>query len=586
MAQQRPPNHVNPFYIEPSSSSSNKTMRDRSWNGDWRYGDVDLEDDVDYDPDYYYSDDDEYVEREDLLLNGNATNRDMGEYGRRRKRSGSDGGGGGGHHRPQLLSPRLCVAASIVFMLFFVVLSSLSSGGKTKTQSTDKPSVPPPNNTNSTASSALPQQQPSSPSSSSSSGGTTNTSNNAEDKATTSAEEEKEEAEKKESETTAETSSSATAAGDGNGSSSSSNADQTKDKPSDQEKEEEEQPTNSANTTEQKQFHVIVLGERHSGLDQLLAQVSNCFSTAGTSNNSTFTTTTRIQSGYVRPGYWFQYNPTGVLSESKRKEQQLLAKNSTIVLYAIRHPVSWFEAMRKQPIKMPNHYNYDSETSSSQPLDWQSFINKPLTMDRPSKDSYKKPSESCQLSFEYSEVLPCHPVSITQSPDDKNGISIEMIGNLSAPVDSDAVYELKKDGGGKSSQPYDNILQLRTDKIKHVMQQLPNNDDGWLKQSLLRKKSPGDTDKAKEKMALFVVNYEQQRTVASAIKKIRSITEWKRTCEISDIIGLDQEQQGEKDNTLSSSLITDDDEFIQAVSDLIDWDTERLVGYTEGSHPW
>lgn len=570
MAHQRPvnttstTNHVNPFYIEPSNRDQWDSGSNSYNNGtDWRYDD-DLGDD---DGDYY--------EEEQLLggrAGGSSQQRETAGGGRR----ADDGGGGRGGredmgeyglHRRQGqqsgLSPRLCIAASLIFTLFFFILSSLtgSSDGDTRNhrgsgngKSGGSPAaVPPPSPPDAgTASAELqPQETPSPPSQE----GAPEDNNNSP-------------SDGKEDAAAANNSTEVPANGAGNvteksgqGGEDSGDSDQQKEEQKEEEEDQQETPpANEAATAEPPQFQVIVLGERNSGLEALMRKAPACFD-GGRQNSSVV-----FRSGYPRPGYWFQFVPPLMAS----KLEDGIRKNSTIVLYVVRHPATWTEAMRLRPLKMPDHYN----RTADEPLPWRSFVDRPMSTTRPPQDASKKPSETCQLKFTYSEVMPCHAVSEDGSI---------LVGNDTAAtaadneVDSAAVYELNIDGGGGSSKPFENLLQLRGAKIRHVLDGLPNRE--WLRQALVRKKVESPDGGQVEKTALFVVKYEDPKSVLSALKKVEQITGWSRTCQNDTELGL---QSGDEDQQVSETL-TSDPEYVRAITDRVDWDAEGMVGYAQDS---
>jgi len=155
--------------------------------------------------------------------------------------------------------------------------------------------------------------------------------------------------------------------------------------------------------------HVIVLGERNSGVYWLKNTLQSCYS----SNLS-------ISTHWTRPAFWFQ-NASNAFPQN------------TLLIIMVRHPFQWTQAMRLHPLYMPHHMN----------LTLQNFTTQPWTMSRPINDT----KYACQLGFSYNQVMPCRALST----DNQNPI-----------------YELNNNGTAFAS-----ILELRAAKIRHWMQEIP-----------------------------------------------------------------------------------------------------------------
>jgi hypothetical protein len=161
---------------------------------------------------------------------------------------------------------------------------------------------------------------------------------------------------------------------------------------------------------------IVVIGERHSGLEWLERSLTLCFP------NST------VSSKLSRTGYFFQNDP----------------KDPSIHVVAIaNNPYEWVESMRTHPQYMPNHANI---------LNWKEFLIKEWSIKRPDRDlEYeRKEGPICQLNFSYNEVISC-----VEDPHEDS---------LKNPI-----YELKRDGSG---EPFKSILELRAAKLQNHAQEI------------------------------------------------------------------------------------------------------------------
>jgi len=544
--------NLNPFYIEPPHQQRT------TWDGDWQeYDDEDdeygsLEDEIYQEErgllgtggENYYADDDglDAYRRGGGGRLGAADSGANGALGRRGNRGGGGRGGGGGGGGLSV-SPRACVVVTVVFLIFFVFVSLGGGGGQGSGQKQPplpSPTVPSPGAPASSPASA--QQPPTATGSGSSSGG------------------------------------------GGQGAPSSPQQQPQNEQPGGGSSDANSQPSNPDEGKQQQQQppqRVVILGERHSGLERLLERVSSCFADISSGDNEdsnnedagSFRLRRRIvQSGYVRPGYWFQWMPPFF---------EALPKNSTLMVYAVRHPIPWVEAMRLKPVFLLDHYN----RTTMQRLPWGEFVQRPYTMPRPDRDSVKRPSESCQLKFTYSQVLPCHVVDQSGNiveTSAKDAANSSDNSTATGPGASAAVYELpdRKDG---TMTPFENILQLRAAKLRHVMDELPSNT--W-KHALVQ----GAGEAASQKQPI-VVHYEQQDSaVWNAVQRISEIMGWEITCNPSDFSEQDSAGGGgstkdDDEQVLRTFSNPDGSEYAAAIRDLVDWDAEAAVGYSPDA-PW
>jgi hypothetical protein len=161
---------------------------------------------------------------------------------------------------------------------------------------------------------------------------------------------------------------------------------------------------------------IVVLGERHSGLQWLEHSLRLCFPNA------------TVSSTLSRVGYFFQDDP--------------LDPDIHVVAVAL-NPYDWVELMRTHPQYMPNHANID---------DWKEFLTREWTMQRPERDNEmeSKHGKVCQMDFGFDEVVSC-------------------VESLEDDPTTNPIYELKRDGSG---EPFESILELRAAKFHNHVEQM------------------------------------------------------------------------------------------------------------------
>lgn len=124
-----------------------------------------------------------------------------------------------------------------------------------------------------------------------------------------------------------------------------------------------------------------------------------------------------------------------------------------------RDPYLWLEAMRAVPHHMPSHAG----------LDWKPFLEKTWTTPRIGLDLKLKGNEMCQHHYKYRDVISCIHKPEPDVPSDNRH-------SLDKPF-----YEMRNDGSG---EPYDNIMELRSDKIRDILEikKFPGVADLWMVQ--------------------------------------------------------------------------------------------------------
>jgi len=223
------------------------------------------------------------------------------------------------------------------------------------------------------------------------------------------------------------------------------------------------------------QFAIHIIGERHSGVDEIQRELKLCFGHA-----------IHVKSGLLRAAYWWQF-PNKLKNFDTSTEGEY-----GIVVALFRNPYDWVESMRLEPKHALDHFN----VIHKKPLEWQVFLNKSWTFDRIKYQDWmtedvnvlrdihneyretthtrkmgieeivslpitnairnRLANHSCTEDFHWFDVIPC---SIKDHDSTK----------LLAPFPSDMLYELQRDGSGK---PYENILRLREDKVIHFNEEI------------------------------------------------------------------------------------------------------------------
>ena len=193
-------------------------------------------------------------------------------------------------------------------------------------------------------------------------------------------------------------------------------------------------------------LRVALLGERNSGTTWITEELQSCFPTLN------------VTPSLIRHKHWFQ------------KDDRTEPRMNTVVVVMVRNPYDWILAMRKRPHHATNHLHIQ---------DYKEFVSKPWTLEgntRPMRDlPYANLSGPiCQEGFSYKEIIPC--LRSKQK-------SLDMEEHLHSFSAWDPQYELnvtsittkttqstkKDDDRGTISEPYESILNLRSDKIVNFL---------------------------------------------------------------------------------------------------------------------
>jgi hypothetical protein len=205
--------------------------------------------------------------------------------------------------------------------------------------------------------------------------------------------------------------------------------------------------------TKQQPRRIVVLGERHSGVEWWQSTLQACFSE------------TTIVAGLEprrRGPYWFQT----VISMGKKDSRATIpVRDGDVIVVAVRNPYHWVELLWQHPRYAPNHATDDP----LYPLPLRKFLAQPWSPNNATSNNgvtntvRSDDQEKCQLGFTPQQVTPCLSMP-----------SLVLPLNDSVPV-----YELDENG-----RVFANILQLRAAKIRHwlddinaALNERTNNDD-------------------------------------------------------------------------------------------------------------
>ena len=160
--------------------------------------------------------------------------------------------------------------------------------------------------------------------------------------------------------------------------------------------------------------------------------------------------------------HWFQYN-------NPKKYP-----HDTLVLAQFRNPYDWLKAMEHVPHHAPAHLRTmkdADDTASDSQNDWRVFLSKPWTMDRIGSDLLLTGNEICRENFHYRDIISCVPEPLPRTH----------YNHTLRYSENEPFYEMRNDGSGT---PYNNIMELRTDKIRNFLStsQYPGVADVWILQ--------------------------------------------------------------------------------------------------------
>jgi hypothetical protein len=196
-----------------------------------------------------------------------------------------------------------------------------------------------------------------------------------------------------------------------------------------------------------------------------------------------------------------------------------------LVIAQFRNPYDWLKAMQHVPHHAPAHLPYKNDDK------WKKFLSKPWTMERLGADLTWNISEECQEHFNYTDIVSCTVEPLPKSSYDVIHYS-----------EHQPFYEMRNDGSGK---PYDNILQMRADKIRNF---------------LSIRDYEGIAD-------VWVVQYEYLLTKGTA-EMINQVAEW---------TGIEPKCKTYPPQQRQNRPVQK--EMAEYIRDNMDWTAEALIGY-------
>lgn len=176
---------------------------------------------------------------------------------------------------------------------------------------------------------------------------------------------------------------------------------------------------------------ISILGERNSGTRWIYGHLGLCFNH-----------TIPVLRSLSRYKHWFQYDDVTIPA-------------NTLSIAIFRDPITWTWAMKSVPHHASDHID----------LPWKTFVTKEWTTKRLFKDeawkdnqlANNKTGRICQERFHYHEVVSCLTRPYPEGywgPHRKHRFSQHQ-----------PFYEMKPSG-----QPYNNILEMRADKIRNFLE--------------------------------------------------------------------------------------------------------------------
>jgi hypothetical protein len=293
---------------------------------------------------------------------------------------------------------------------------------------------------------------------------------------------------------------------DGDAASSSGSKQEDEDDDDDDDEEEEEDDLDAHDSPSPKSVtnrRIVLLGERHSGVEWWQTTLQSCFSD-----------TTTIVAGLEprrRGPYWFQTS----VAATDRKDAAAAAttplyripvRDGDVIVVAVRNPYHWVELMWQHPRYAPNHFNDDPQY----PMPLRKFLAQPWSPNATTNDAatttVRSGNDKCQLGFTQQQVAPC--------------LSMPSLARL--PLnDTVPVYELDENG-----RVFANILQLRAAKIRH-----------WLDEInaavLERNNDPNHRRSASPQRGVLLLPYESGLTNAT-LQALQTLVGQSSSCRVND----------------------------------------------------
>jgi len=218
----------------------------------------------------------------------------------------------------------------------------------------------------------------------------------------------------------------------------------------------------------------------------------------------------------TRYKHWFQDERVGFITKD------------TLAIAMFRNPFEWVEGMRKKPHHAPMHMY----------LPWEDFITRPWTMKRAGSDltldeEVKQKQFGCQEHFNFNDLISC----------EKRPYAEGFFKQATRYSEHQPFYEMRNDGSG---EPFDNLLEMRAAKIRNFLSVV----------------SYENVNK------LMILQYEEllREGTDQLIRKIEELSGKMANCNPTP-------PQIRAHRKINSRL------FHQLL-DRIDWDAEKLIGYS------
>ena len=277
---------------------------------------------------------------------------------------------------------------------------------------------------------------------------------------------------------------------------------------------------------------IIVLGERHSGTDELTNYLTSCFDSISVTDT------------YKRYKYWFQ-----------EEDLTRIPENSAIVVAMFRNPYDWVQAMRNEPLHSHDQLNWYRRlnnnldrrhiidpkipwTNFAKPLGWKDFVTRPWIgqrglMDKNiSRTNRGMNNAHCMDNYTYYDISPCSV----------NDTSI--IKGL-----AEYKYEFKYD---KSERGYSSIIDLRREKILNHL-------------------SVAEFLGTREFIPFRFEDLHANGGMISLIQSLEEAVGIKAKCDITSL---------ERISRQVSEVDEHPEDYIRWMDAFVDWEVESLVGYS------
>lgn len=339
---------------------------------------------------------------------------------------------------------------------------------------------------------------------------------------------------------------------------------------------------------------IVVLGERHVGIDWLVGRLKVLYPDVAVSSGFP------EENGVGRAGIWFQDN--GARRALSSEANDTTTRKHVIVIALWLNPYDWTELMRVDPINSPYHKG----------LEWEEFVeaewaprdttpSKTMTALKADDDgdlddvlsnqdeeelesrhqsrgrvltAAKTKAPVCQHNFSSSSVSPCWPTHDGKAP--------QSLATANANNKEEPVYELNTNRNG---QKYYSVLELRADKIRSEV-----------KGSLLHSSVQSVIPVRYEDLLIPYCNKGSSSDMPGIVGLMDQI-EARSGLTADPSVGWDETPKSENQFWPdpigctghvcfpSINQMSKDVKYVKYLNDHIDWHAEQLVGYQKRSLP-